>query len=415
MPAGAQLGAFRKSLLQWFRRNRRELPWRRTRDPYRVWVSEIMLQQTRVAAAIPYYERFLARFPTVQSLAAAPESEVLRLWSGLGYYSRARNLHRAAKEIVSRFTGRFPFTLDEVLSLPGVGRYTAAAVLSITHGAPLAVLDGNVARVLARLGAMRGDLRAPARWRELQGKAQRLLAPRQPGDWNQALMELGATVCTPRQPDCGACPLAGFCRARIRGLTAVIPERRKKRAPVRIEIAAAIFLDGAGRTLVVDPDGATPRNGTADLASLFSRLWQFPAVVVSGPSDKQRAELRAYLLKILGLPGKHRLLGNPQGLKPLRKDTKHSAYVAAQAATYKAKSVLRQTDGSACLTLAPLPPARHAVTFRQITLSPYLLRVSRLPRVLRSKRVPLEDLAGLPVSNATRKLAAVALRALSIG
>jgi A/G-specific adenine glycosylase len=373
MPIGAQLGAFRKSLLQWFRKHRRELPWRGTRDPYRVWISEVMLQQTRVAAAIPYYERFLARFPTVQSLAAARESEVLRLWSGLGYYSRARNLHGAAKQMVSRFASHFPATRDEVLALPGVGRYTAAAVLSIAQGAPLAVLDGNVARVLARLGAMRGDLRAPARWRELQGEAQRILAPRQPGDWNQALMELGATVCTPRQPDCGACPLAGFCNARTRGLTAVIPEKRKKRTPVRIEIAAAIFLDRAGRTLLVNPDGATSRDGAADLASLFSRLWQFPAVAVGRPPKRERSELRAYLRKVLKL------------------------------------------SKSARLTLAPLPPIHHTVTFRGITLSPYLLRVAHIPMLPHSKRVPLGDLGRLPVSNATRKLAAAACRTLSIG
>jgi len=316
-----------------------------------------MLQQTRVAAAIPYYERFLARFPTVRSLAAAREGEVLRLWSGLGYYSRARNLHRAAKKIVSCFGGRFPSTLEEALSLPGIGRYTAAAVLSIAHGEPFAVLDGNVARVLARLGTIRGDLRAPARWAQLQGEAERLLAPRTSGDWNQAMMELGATVCTPLQPDCGVCPLARYCRARALRLTAVIPRKRKKRAPVRIEIAAAILLDPAGRTLLVKPSSA------GDLSPLFSRLWHFPAVVVR---RNTRAELSSHLRGLLRL------------------------------------------SRSARLRLTPLLAARHAVTFREITLSPYLFRVPRLPRHPRSRHVRLDDLARLPVSNATRKLAAAA-------
>src|ERR1700686_5037187 len=203
----AELPAFQAQLLGWFAEAKRDLDWRRTRDPYRVWISEIMLQQTRVAAVLPYYRRFLARFPTVDALARARRESVLRSWAGLGYYSRARNLHRAAKEIVARHGGEFPSRMEEALELPGIGHYTAAAVLSIAYGEPHAVLDGNVARVLARLGAVRGDLRQPKKWGSLQKTASRLLPPKASGDWNQAMMELGATLCTPRAPRCAACPV----------------------------------------------------------------------------------------------------------------------------------------------------------------------------------------------------------------
>src|SRR5579864_6179449 len=172
------LRLFRKQLLGWFRQYQRDLPWRRTRDPYRIWLSEIMLQQTRVAAVIPYYERFLERFPNIEALAAAPQEEVLRLWSGLGYYSRARNLHRAAQVIVAKHGGLFPRGEKDALELPGIGGYTAVAILSIAYGAKHAVLDGNVARVLARLFAVQGDLRDAKRWQSLQESANALLDPK---------------------------------------------------------------------------------------------------------------------------------------------------------------------------------------------------------------------------------------------
>src|SRR5579862_5949790 len=204
--AAADLPGFQTKLLGWFAEAKRDLDWRKTRDPYRVWISEIMLQQTRVATVLPYYRRFLKRFPTVDALARARSESVLRAWAGLGYYSRARNLHRAAKEISARHGGGFPRRLEDALALPGIGHYTAAAVLSIAYGEPHAVLDGNVARVLARLGAIRGDLRQPERWRKLAAAANVLLpAQAAPpiiapdgsspdgsvstaaaGDWNQA-------------------------------------------------------------------------------------------------------------------------------------------------------------------------------------------------------------------------------------
>ena len=360
------LALFRRRLLAWFRAHRRELPWRAhrgdqswraSRDPYRIWVAEIMLQQTRIAAVMPYYDRFLDRFPGVESLARAPQDEVLKLWSGLGYYSRARNLHRAAKEIVARHNGNFPRALDAALALPGIGRYTAAAVLSIAYDVPLAVLDGNVARVLARLGAIRGDLRTPRRWRQLSERAQDLLAQRAPGDWNQALMELGETICTPQNPRCPACPVSRWCRARARGLTREIPAPRKKRAPVRIQIAAAILRDPRSRTLLVRDPGAHD-----DV--LFSRMWQFPAVEVARHPE---AELAAHLHDILKID-------------------------------------------RASLRLEPLPSARHGVTFRNITLLPFLARVPRLPKRPRSRVLLLTRLAELPVSSATHKIAAALAR-----
>ena len=253
MLKGRELATFRKQLLGWFRQFQRDLPWRRTSDPYRIWLSEIMLQQTRVAAAIPYYERFLQRFPDVHSLATAPQEEVLGLWSGLGYYSRARNLQKAAQQIVAKYGGRFPERLEDALALPGIGSYTAAAILSIAFAQKYAVLDGNVARVLARIGAVRGDLRESKRWQELQETADGLLEPKSPGDWNQAMMELGATLCTPKSPQCLLCPVMKFCEGRKLGIAECLPEKRKKRATVDVTLAAAVFSDKKGQTLLLPP------------------------------------------------------------------------------------------------------------------------------------------------------------------
>jgi A/G-specific adenine glycosylase len=354
--AAAELPEFRRQLLAWFRRARRDLCWRRTRDPYRIWLSEIMLQQTRVAAVTPYYRRFCARFPTVRHLARARPEAVLRQWAGLGYYRRARNLQQAARRIVARHGGTFPRTLAEALALPGIGRYTAAAVLSIAYGEPLAVLDGNVARVLARLGAVRGELRRPRIWRSLQASAGRLLARNEPGEWNQAMMELGAVLCTPRTPRCAECPVARWCRARARGLTDALPVARAKPATVRATLAAAVLVDPRGRTLLVRHDG---RDG-----ALFSHLWQFPAV----PAGRNAREAIArHLTQRLGIPAP---------------------------------------------ALEPLTTARHAVTRHAIRLAPFLGRIARLPPLEGARALRLAALERLPVSGATRKIAAAALRSL---
>jgi len=237
-------------LLPWFARARRDLPWRKEpRDPYRVWVSEVMLQQTRVEVVVPYYRRFLRRFPTLRALARAPLDDVLALWSGLGYYARARNLHRAAQACA----GALPRTAAELRALPGFGPYTAAAVASLAFGEDVPLVDGNVARVLARLFALDGDARAGA-WKI----APSLLPPGRSGEFNEALMELGATVCTPRSPRCERCPLREVCRGKGD------PERH----PARVEKAA--------RKLMCWQALALTRKDGAVLLALFGGLWDLP-------------------------------------------------------------------------------------------------------------------------------------------
>ena len=214
---------FRERLLRWYRRHGRKLPWRHTRDPYRIWVSEIMLQQTRVAAVIPYFERFVERFPDVESLASAPEQDLLASWSGLGYYSRARNMHAAAKLIAA--CGSLPRDCDSLRRLPGVGKYTAAAVASIAFNLPHAVLDGNVRRVLSRFTCCNEGL---------EELAEALLDRGYPGEYNQALMELGATVCLPGEARCDVCPVARQCAAKAQARQLEFPARKKRPEPIRV-------------------------------------------------------------------------------------------------------------------------------------------------------------------------------------
>jgi len=223
----------RVRILNWYANNKRDLPWRQTRDPYRIWVSEIMLQQTRVAAVIPYYDRFLERFPSVQALASAPESDLLAAWAGLGYYSRARNLQKAAKKVIE--LGRFPEDYASIRDLPGVGDYTAAAIASIAFELPHAVLDGNVVRVLSRLTGECGDIRSSVVRQRLRTLADRLIDTARPGDFNQGLMELGATVCMPKQPQCLLCPLSAQCVARKMGQQDEIPSKSLRPAPRGVE------------------------------------------------------------------------------------------------------------------------------------------------------------------------------------
>lgn len=364
---GEKLEVFQRRLLEWFRANRRDLPWRRTQNAYRVWVSEIMLQQTRTAAVLPYYRRFFRAFPSLRALARAREERVLRAWAGLGYYSRARNLHRAARILLREHGGRFPRGLDEALSLPGVGEYTARAVLSIAYDAPVAVLDGNVARVVARREAIEGDLRAPARWKKLQEIADRWLAPEAPGDWNQAMMELGATVCTPRQPRCGGCPVRDGCRAFRLGMADRLPERRRKPASVRVHVAAAVILDERGRTLLMHSplhDGTPEAARPGDPGPIFSRMWHFPALATSGNS---RVDMERHLAAEFGL------------------------------------------DGARWRALAKL---RHTVTFREITIEPWLVLVNSLPDSAGARVVRLDRVPHMAVSSASRKIAAAALAGL---
>jgi A/G-specific adenine glycosylase len=258
----AEIRAFRRCLRDWYRRARRDLPWRRSRDPWRVLVSEVMLQQTRVAAVIPYYERFLREFPTPVALAAATDEKLLAMWAGLGYYSRARNLREAARRVANRF----PESYGEIRALPGVGDYTAAAVASIAFDLPHAVLDGNVARVLARLTGDEGDIKAPVTRQRFAGVAAVLLDSERPGDHNQAVMELGATLCLPRDPQCLLCPVASLCVARASNRQDELPRKASRREPVRI--ARTLLLIRRNRSILL-------RQRAAD-TSLMPGFWELP-------------------------------------------------------------------------------------------------------------------------------------------
>jgi len=361
----SDLRRFRKQLLGWFRQFQRDLPWRRSKDPYRIWLSEIMLQQTRVAAVIPYYQRFLERFPDVHALASAPEEEVLRLWSGLGYYIRARNLQRAAQRIVAKHGGVFPRDEAAALELPGIGSYTAAAILSIAHGAKHAALDGNAARVLARIFAVRGDLRDAKRWQELQTQADALLEPKFPGDWNEAIMELGATLCTPRAPQCLLCPVAQFCRARKLGLAESLPARSKKRATLQVNLASVVLLDPRGNTLLLPPpEAAEIPSSPSEVSALVSKMWHFPTVAVEMHAG---GELRGYVKKLL--------INVPKTPK---------------------------------LDWQPVATVRHAVTYRAVTIQVFQVQLAQLPRIPGTRILSLSALArpsSLAISNLTRKIA----------
>jgi len=344
--------ALKRRLLAWYRRSRRDLPWRRTKDPYLVWLSEVMLQQTTVKTATPYYEAFAARFPRLADLAAGQEEEVLALWSGLGYYHRARNLLRGARHLLERHEGVFPKTLEAALAVPGVGLYTASAVLSIAYGVALPVVDGNVRRVLSRWFALRGaDWRTDGAFYNL---ADLVLDRKAPGDWNQALMELGATVCSPRKPACPACPVREHCRARALGIEAELPETRVRRAPVDVTVAAALVEEDGRLLLVRRAEGR-----------LLGRMWEVPQTSLESGG---LADLVAELRERLGLevvPG------------PL---------------------VVR---------------ARHAITYRRIRVEGYRSQLRRPPPsdLDRFRWASPAEVRDLPVSSMTRKL----LRGLASG
>ncbi len=292
--------AARRALLTWFRRRRRDLPWRRSSDAFRIWVSEIMLQQTRVDSVIPYYERFVSALPDVFALARAPLERVLELWAGLGYYRRARNLHAAARQIVSRDAGRLPRDAEAWQALPGVGRYTAAAIASIAFDQPVAALDGNIQRVLARFFTVAQPIDLPATTRRLWAHAEEFLDPRSPGDFNQALMELGATICTPRSPACAACPLRRACRAVAEDRQAELPRRSAHRKPVRVTAIALAVVRGDACLLVRRP-----------ARGLLGGLWCLPQFELNELPTTRTAE-RRLLRERLGaaaLPGSVRKLG----------------------------------------------------------------------------------------------------------
>lgn len=259
---------FTRSILHWYAENGRDLPWRKTRDPYAIWLSEIILQQTRVAQGREYWVRFLEHFPTVDKLAAAPEDEVLRLWQGLGYYSRARNLHAAAKQIVA--AGGFPDTLDGILALKGVGDYTAAAIGSIAFGLPVAVVDGNVYRVLARYFGIATPVGSTAARKEFTILAQRLLPPDDPAAFNQGMMDFGALCCTPLNPACMACPLQPSCQAFRTGRVSLLPVKLTASKPVERHLTY-VYVRFQGET-------AIHRRGPGDIWQGLWEPWQVSVV-----------------------------------------------------------------------------------------------------------------------------------------
>ncbi len=261
-----QRTAFRRKLLAWYGKHARVLPWRETDNPYHIWLSEIMLQQTRVDQARPYFERFVHAFPTVSNLANAPLDEVLLNWEGLGYYSRARNLHKAARLVVSEFDGTIPDTYEAIISLPGIGPYTAAAVLSIAFSKPYGVLDGNVIRVITRLTCNGEDHTKGKVRRHLQAVSDELVSPESPGNFNQAMMELGATVCTPTKPDCPGCPVQAHCCARANNSVESFPFIKKKAPIPHYDIAVAIIRNKKNELLIQ----RRPEDG------MLGGLWQFP-------------------------------------------------------------------------------------------------------------------------------------------
>ena len=274
-PAKAHFSA---ELLRWYKREKRDLPWRRTKDPYHIWVSEIMLQQTRVDTVIPYFNRFMGRFPTVRDLAEAPEDDVLKHWEGLGYYSRARNLQSAAKEVAATYGAKVPSDKKAVSGMKGVGPYTAGAILSIAFNQPEPAVDGNVMRVLSRYFLLEDDIARPATRVGMESLARSLIPEGEASDFNQALMELGALVCTPKSPSCGECPVALHCLARREGRERELPVKSKAKPPKPVWRMAALVEgtgDRRGQVLV------RQRPGTGLLAS----MWELPHAELSGPDE----------------------------------------------------------------------------------------------------------------------------------
>lgn len=282
------IGELRQVLLNWYAQSGRDLPWRQTRDPYAIWVSEIMLQQTQVKTVIPYYQRWLEQFPTVEALANSEQQQVLKVWQGLGYYARARNLHLAAQKIVQEYGGVFPQQLEAVMSLPGIGRTTAGGILSAAFDQPTAILDGNVKRVLSRLVALQiPPNRAIA---HLWSLSEALLDPKSPRDFNQALMDLGATVCTPHNPTCSGCPWSFHCQAYNQGTQNTLPMSETRNPIPRKVIGVAVIWNDQGQILI----DRRPQSG------LLGGLWEFPGGKVE-PGETIEACIQREIKEELGI------------------------------------------------------------------------------------------------------------------
>jgi A/G-specific adenine glycosylase len=338
---------FSTRVVRWQRTHGRHgLPWQRTRDAYRIWLSEIMLQQTQVATVIPYYERFVARFPAVADLAAAPEDDVLGLWSGLGYYARARNLRRAAREVVAHFGGRFPTTFDELVTLPGIGRSTAGAIAAFASGERRAILDGNVRRVLARHAAVEGDPGSAATLARLWLEAEARVPSRDVASYTQGIMDLGAAICLPRKPLCLLCPVNADCIARLEERIEELPGRRVRAAVRRKRIAMLVVLSGGEVLLEKRPP-----------SGIWGGLWSLPETDVASPPAEA--------------------LEREWGLKASKVEA--------------------------------LAPFEHAFTHFTLEVEPWRIRVRKASALAEGKSatwLPLADIAGAALPSPVRKLLA---------
>lgn len=272
-----QIRMFNQALLHWFFENRRDLPWRRTKNPYYIWISEVMLQQTQVDTVIPYFRKFIECFPTVDALAAAPEQSVLKCWEGLGYYSRARNLQKGVREVAEKYGGKVPDGKKELLSIRGIGPYTAGAILSIAFDEPEPAVDGNVMRVLSRVMMIDQDIAKMKTRKLFESVVEQLIAAADPSAFNQSLMDLGATVCRPKNPKCEICPVRRFCRAFAEGVQVNYPVKSGKSKPRTMAYAVLAIEDESGRIIIE----RRPDKG------LLAGLWQFPMIVADRQIDTQ--------------------------------------------------------------------------------------------------------------------------------
>lgn len=317
IPSRSRIATIRRNLLAWYDSHKRDLPWRVDTDPYRVWISEIMLQQTRVDQAAPYFERFMSAFPTIEALARSDLDTVLKKWEGLGYYSRARNLHATASLVCEAHGGSLPKNLTELQRLPGIGAYTSGAIASIAFGIPVPAVDGNVARVLSRLFELDLDIKEPSSRRRLEPLATKLVDRRRPGDLNQSIMELGATCCVPVDPQCQSCPLSRSCSAYRRGTTAKYPRKVRRRSTPTVEQLAVIAIGESGRIAMTK----RPSPG------LLAGLWEFPTVdkaAVAGDNNGQQS--RACVsdaMAVIGLPAATSRTDEPLSLGTVRHAYSH--------------------------------------------------------------------------------------------
>lgn len=283
--ANFNIDQFQSDLINWFEKEQRDLPWRKDKDPYKVWVSEIMLQQTRVDTVIPYFNNFIGQFPTIEGLAEAEEEKVLKAWEGLGYYSRVRNLHAAVKEVAYKYDGQVPNTAEEISKLKGVGPYTTGAILSIAYGVPEPAVDGNVMRVLSRILSIWDDIAKSKTRLQFEEIIRAIISKDNPSFFNQALMELGALICTPTNPSCLLCPVREHCRAFAEGVQKELPVKTKKKPPNPISMAAVVLQNADGKLLI----HKRPNKG------LLANLWEFPNHESISEIYTQKEQLKEFI------------------------------------------------------------------------------------------------------------------------